>query len=58
MAVLVVCGESATPVPTNTPEPPAATPAPTEATTEVMEWEVSDELKAYAAENAGGPGAI
>ena len=76
MAVFVACGESATPVPpTNTSEPPTATPAPTEAPTEVMEeeptammededgdgmmmWEISDELKAYVAENAGGPGAI
>ena len=74
MAVLfVACGESATPVPpTSTPAPTAApapteppTAAPTEAPTEAMDedgdammWEVSDELKAYAAEHAGGPGAI
>ena len=65
MALLVACGEAATPVPTDTPVPPTATPAPTEAPTEAMEeeptammWEVSDELKAYAAEHAGGPGAI
>ena len=73
MAVLVACGESATPVPpTNTPaptEPPPPTEAPTEAMQEeptaameegdgMMMWEVSDELKAYAAEHAGGPGAI
>jgi TRAP-type C4-dicarboxylate transport system substrate-binding protein len=66
MALLVACGESATPVPpTSTPAPtaePTAVPteAPTEATEEeptaVMEEE--DELKAYAAEHAGGPGAI
>ena len=80
MALLVACGESATPVPpTSTPAPTAAptevpTAAPTEAPTAMMEeepteammeedgdammWEVSDELKAYAAEHAGGPGAI
>ena len=76
VALLVACGESATPVPpTNTPEPTAVpTEPPTEAPTEAMEeeptammeeegdgmmmWEVSDELKAYAAEHAGGPGAI
>ena len=77
MALMVACGESAAPVPTNTPVPPTAVPAPTEAPTEAMEeeptammeeddddfmmegmWEVSDELKAYAAEHAGGPGAI
>ena len=80
VALLVACGEAATPVPTNTPVPPTAAPAPTaapteaptqamaatEAPTEAMEeedgdammWEVSDELKAYAAEHAGGPGAI
>ena len=74
MALLVACGEAATPVPTDTPVPPTATTAPpTEAPTEVMEeeptammeedgdammWEVSDELKAYAADHAGGPGAI
>ncbi len=74
-ALLVACGEAATPVPTNTPVPPTATMAPTEAPTEAMMeeeptammeedhgdammWEVSDELKAYAAEHAGGPGAI
>ncbi len=60
-----------TPAPTATPaptEPP--TVAPTEAMEEeptammeeedgdAMMWEVSDELKAYAAEHAGGPGAI
>ena len=80
MALLVACGESATPVPpTSTPAPtatsapPTDTPAPTammeEEPTAMMEeeeeegdgmmmWEVSDELKAYAAEHAGGPGAI
>ena len=76
VALLVACGESATPVPpTSTPEPTAVpTEPPTEAPTEAMEeeptammeeegdgmmmWEVSDELKAYAAEHAGGPGAI
>lgn len=74
MVVFVACGESATPVPTNTPVPPTAVPEPTAAPTEAMMeeepteammeegegmmWEVSDELKAYAAENAGGPGAI
>ena len=78
MAILVACGESATPVPpTSTPAPTATvapTEPPTEAPTEAMEeeptammeeegdgmmmWEVSDELKAYAAEHAGGPGAI
>ena len=76
MAVMVACGESATPVPTNTAVPPTAVPEPTEAPTEAMEeeptammeededsmmegmWEVSDELRAYAAEHAGGPGAI
>ena len=79
MALLVACGESATPVPpTSTPAPTAEpTAVPTEAPTEAMEeeptammeeeeeegdgmmmWEVSDELKAYAAEHAGGPGAI
>jgi len=80
MALLVACGESATPVPpTSTPAPTAVptevpTAAPTEAPTAMMEeepteammeedgdammWEVSDELKAYAAEHAGGPGAI
>ena len=68
VALLVACGESATPVPpTSTPEPTAVpTEPPTEAPTEAMEeegdgmmmWDVSDELKAYAAEHAGGPGAI
>ena len=74
MAFLVACGEAATPAPTNTSVPPTEPPAATEAPTEAMEeeptammeedegeammWEVSDELKAYAAENAGGPGAI
>ena len=65
MAFLVACGEAATPVPTPTEVPPTAAPAPTEAPTEAMEedgdavmWEISDELKAYAAEYAGGPGAI
>ncbi len=69
MAAFVACGESATPVPpTATPAPTAApTAVPTEAPTAMMEeedgdgmmmWEISDELKAYAAENAGGPGAI
>ncbi len=62
MAVFVACGESATPAPTNTPEPPTPTEAPTEVMEEegdgMMMWEVSDELKAYAAEKAGGPGAI
>ena len=73
VALMVACGEAATPVPTNTPVPPTATMAPTAAPTEAtaeepaamaeedgdaMMWEVSDELKAYAAEHAGGPGAI
>ncbi len=69
MAFLVTCGEAATPVPTPVPTPtevpPTAAPAPTEAPTEAMEedgnavmWEISDELKAYAAEYSGGPGAI
>ena len=72
VALLVACGEAATPVPTDTPVPPTAVAAPTEAPTEVMEeeptammeesdammWEISDALKAYAADNAGGPGAI
>ena len=69
MAVLLVaCGEAATPVPTNTPVPPTNTPAPTEvAATETPAktdgdgsamWKVSDELAAYAAEHANGPGAI
>ena len=73
VALMVACGEAATPVPTNTPVPPTATMAPTAAPTEAMAeepkamaeedgdammWEVSDELKAYAAEHAGGPGAI
>ena len=65
MVFLVACGEAATPVPTPTEVPPTAAPAPTEAPTEAMEedgdavmWEISDELKAYAAEYAGGPGAI
>ncbi len=73
MAFVVACGEAATPVPTNTSVPPTEVPAPTEAMEEeptaMMEEEedatdgdamsgVSDELKAYAAEYAGGPGAI
>ena len=68
VALLVACGEAATPVPTNTPVPPTETPAPTEAIEEEptamiedsdsMMWEISDELKAFAAEHAGGPGAI
>ena len=72
VALLVACGESATAVPTPTPAPtaaPTAVPTPTammqEAPTAMMEdgdammmWEVSDGLKAYAAEHAGGPGAI
>ena len=74
MAFFVACGEAATPVPTNTSAPPTEPPAPTEAMEEeptaMMEEEeedategdamsgVSDELKAYAAEYAGGPGAI
>ena len=68
VALLVACGEAATPVPTDTPVPPTETPAPTEAMEEEptammedgdsMMSEVSDELKAYAAERAGGPGAI
>ena len=58
---------TAAPAPTEPPtEPPTQAVAATEAPTEVMEeedgdammWEVSDELKAYAAEHAGGPGAI
>ena len=72
MAFVVACGEAATPVPTNI-VPPTEAPAPTEAMEEeptaMMEEEedategdamsgVSDELKAYAAEYAGGPGAI
>ena len=64
--LLVACGESATPVPpTNTPAPTAApTAVPTEEPTAMMEdgdammWDISDELKAYAAQAAGGPGAI
>ena len=63
-----------TPVPpTAVPEPTAAPTeaptaeamAPTEVPTEeamedgdAMMWDISDELKAYAAEHAGGPGAI
>ena len=62
-----------TPVPPPPTEAPAPTEAPTEAMEEeptammeeeesmegdAMMWEVSDELKAYAAEHAGGPGAI
>ena len=72
VALLVACGESATAVPTPTPAPtaaPTAAPTPTammqEEPTAMMEdgdammmWEVSDGLKAYAAEHAGGPGAI
>ncbi len=72
MAFVVACGEAATPVPTNTSVPPTEAPAPTEVMEEeptaMMEEEdategdtmsgVSDELKAYAAEYAGGPGAI
>ena len=74
MAFVVACGEAATPEPTNTPIPPTEAPAPTEAMEEeptammeeeedamegdAMMWEISDELKAYAAEHAGGPGAI
>ncbi len=80
VAVMVACGEAATPAPIDTPVPPTEAAAPTEAPTEAMEeeptammeeeeeeeesmrgdavWEVSDEVKAYAAEHAGGPGAI
>ena len=70
VAGLVACGESATPVPpttaptaTTAPEPTAApTEAPTEAMmeepTEAMMMEGDEALMAYAAENAGGPGAI
>ena len=67
MAFVVVCGEAATPVPTNTQVPPTEAPAPTEAPTEAMEEEPTammedeeedsmmegDALKAYAAEHAG-----
>ena len=74
MAFVVACGEAATSVPATPVPPteaPVATEAPTEAMEEeptaMMEeedsmgegmWEVSDELKAYAAANANAPGAI
>ena len=71
MAFLVACGEAATPEPTATAVPAAEPTEAMEEPTAMMEeesedstdgdammGEVSDELKAYAAENAGGPGAI
>ena len=50
MALLVACGEAATPVPTAAPEP---TEAPT-----AMQSESMQTIEEYAAEHAGGPGAI
>ena len=65
LAVTAACGESATPVPTAAPTAttaPEPTAAPTEAAmaeepTEAM-MEGEDALAKYAADNAGGPGAI
>ncbi len=66
VGALAACGEAATPVPTQAPTAttaPEPTPVPTEA--EAMEEEPTevmmsgdDALLQYAADNAGGPGAI
>ena len=68
MAVILACGEAATPVPTEAPEPTEApTAEPTEAPTEAPEAEPTEapkmmesdaDLQAVAAQLAGGPGAI
>lgn len=67
IAGLAACGESATPVPTEAPTAttaPEPTAAPTEAPTAMMEepteamMEGDEALMTYAADNAGGPGAI
>ena len=65
LAGLAACGEAATPVPPTAAPTATTAPAPTEAPTEAMMEEPTeammtedDALAQYAADNAGGPGAI